>query len=198
MLIGISEGILDSLSFRVLQSLEESGEENEVALYKGGLYMYTNGAWKNVSTGNYKGALAEPPAAEEESFFLASDNFEVTDVFIVNGEELYVNGDAFYIKRVFTKGLIYYVQDGIWYCENDKTNWRYAAAFADVINVTGKLPQIFQDAIDDLQDQIDDISDSLDSTQASLEDEIAAREGGYTIINGDMVQIGPYLGELVE
>jgi len=155
-LLAITKGVLDALSFRVLESLNESGEEGETALYHGGLYQYVDGHWKSVSTGNYKGARDELPAAEEDSFFLCSDTFVMTDVLIVNDEELYVNEDELGIIHSFYKGYIYYVQDGLWYVEEDKSNWRYAAAFADVLNVTGELPQIFQDALDNMQAQLDE------------------------------------------
>lgn len=162
-LLAITKGILDTVNIRVLNSLLEEGTEGETALYHGGLYQYTDGKWKSISTGNYKGAKDELPAAEEDSFFLASETFISTEVLMVNGEELYVNGDQLGINMLFQKGYIYYVFNGQWKVEADKTNWRYVAAFADVLNVTGELPQIFQDAINDLQDQIDQQQTEIDS-----------------------------------
>lgn len=181
-LIAITAGILDTLEFRVLESLSEPGEEGETAIYKGGLYQYVNGAWKSVTTGAYKGPRNELPGDEEDSFFIVSESFTLTEGLIINGEELYVNGEPLGITHTYLKGLIYYCQDGVWLPENDKTNWRYAAAFADVINITGELPQIFQDAIDDLQDQID-------TNTTSLAQEIQDRQGQYTLIAGDIVRI---------
>lgn len=156
LLLAISAGILDQINFRVLSSLTEEGEEGETGIYKGGLYQYTNGAWKSVSTGAYKGPRTELPGIEEGAFFIVSETFNMTDTLIVNGTELLVNGEELMITRAFLKGYIYYCEDGVWYAEDDQTNWRYAAAFADVINITGRLPQLFQDSIDDLQEQIDD------------------------------------------
>lgn len=189
-ILAITKGVLDTLQFRVLENLQEEGTEGETALYHGGLYQYTDGRWKSVSTGNYKGAKDELPAAEEDSFFLASETFVMVDVLIVNGEELEVNGDQLGITHTYLKGYIYYVMDGLWYVEEDKTNWRYAAAFADVLNVTGELPQIFQDGLDALQAQIDTVS-------GNLSDEIAARQGQYTIINGAIVEINGDIEGLV-
>lgn len=183
-LIAITAGILDTLDFRVLESLSEPGEEGETAIYRGGLYQYVNGAWKSVTTGAYKGPRTELPGDEEDSFFIVSESFTLTEGLIINGEELYVNGEPLGITHTYLKGLIYYCQDGVWLPENDKTNWRYAAAFADVINITGELPQIFQDAIDDLQDQID-----TKASTASLAQEIQDRQGQYTLIAGDIVRI---------
>lgn len=189
-LLAITKGVLDTLQFRVLESLNEPGTEGETALYHGGLYQYTDGRWKSVSTGNYKGAKSELPAAEEDSFFLASETFIMTDILIVNGTELLVNGEELMLSHPYIKGYIYYVEDGIWNVEEDKTNWRYAAAFADVLNVTGELPQIFQDGLDALQAQIDAVS-------GNLTDEINARDRQYTILNGAIVQIGKNTAEIV-
>ena len=190
-MLAITKGVLDALSFRVLESLNEPGEEGETGLYHGGLYQYTDGRWKSVTTGAYKGARDEVPGEEEEAFFLVSDTFVMTDVLIVNDTELLVNGEELGITHSYFKGYIYYCQNGIWNIVEDKTNWRYAAAFADVINVTGELPQIFQDSIDNLQSQINDIDETL-------ADEIAAREGEYTILAGDIVQINQSLNTKVD
>ena len=157
-LVALSKGLLDSVSIRVLDSLLDEGEEGDVGIYHGALYQYVNGAWKNVSTGNYKGALDSLPADEQDAFFLCSDNFVGIQELYVNGEQLQINDgnglDALGISRLFRKGYIYYCQDNSWYEQQDKTNYMYVAAFADVLNITGELPQIFQDAIDDLQTQI--------------------------------------------
>lgn len=192
-MIAITAGILDTLEFRVLESLTEPGEEGETAIYRGGLYQYVNGAWKSVTTGAYKGPRNELPGDEEDSFFIVSESFTLTEGLIINGEELYVNGEVLGITHTYVKGLIYYCQDGVWIPENDRTNWRYAAAFADVINITGELPQIFQDAIDNLQAQVD-----TKASAASLQQEIQDRQGQYTIIAGDIVEINGDISDIVE
>lgn len=191
-LLAITAGILDTIDFRVLQSLTEPGEEGETAIYHGALYQYVNGQWKNVTTGAYKGPRTELPADEEEAFFIVSESFTMSESLIVNDEELLVNSDTLLVTHTYLKGYIYYFQAGTWHPEWDKTNWRYAAAFADVINITGELPQIFQDAIDDLQDQID-----AKASQTSLQDEINAREGQETIIAGQILQINDDIEDLI-
>lgn len=158
-LVALSKGLLDSVSIRVLDSLLDEGEEGDVGIYHGALYQYVNGAWKNVSTGNYKGALDALPPDEQDAFFLCSNDFVGIQELYINGEQLQINdGNGLQplgISRLFRKGYIYYCQDNSWYEQQDKTNYMYVAAFADVLNITGELPQIFQDAIDDLQEQID-------------------------------------------
>ena len=184
-LIALTKGILSGLNIRVLSSLLEEGEEGEVAIYRGGLYQYVNGAWKNVSTGNYKGALTTLPTAEQDSFFLAADDFSALDVLYVNDEPLYVNDEELYILRVFRKGYIYYCQDNEWYEQTDKSNYMYVAAFADVLNVTGELPQIFQDALDDLQDEIDALAARVPKYfGTSSTDPQNPKEGDYFVYSG--------------
>lgn len=190
-LLAITAGILETIDFRVLQSLTEPGEEGETAIYHGALYQYVNGEWKNVTTGAYKGPQTELPPDEEEAFFIVSESFLMADVLIVNDEELLVNNDTLLISHTYQKGYIYYFQNGTWHPEWDKTNWRYAAAFADVINITGELPQLFQDGLDAIQANLDD-------AVLSLEEEIAAKQGQYTIIGGQMVLIDDLLPQIID
>ena len=190
-LLAITAGILDTIDFRVLQSLTEPGEEGETAIYHGALYQYVNGQWKNVTTGAYKGPRTELPPDEEEAFFIVSESFTMSESLIVNDEELLVNGDTLLVTHTYLKGYIYYFQAGTWHPEWDKTNWRYAAAFADVLNITGELPQIFQDGLDTIQA-------NLDAAVLTLEDEIAAKQGQYTIIGGEMVLIDDLLPQIID
>ena len=190
-LLAITAGILDTIDFRVLQSLTEPGEEDETAIYHGALYQYVNGEWKNVTTGAYKGPRTELPPDEEEAFFIVSESFTMSESLIVNDEELLVNSDTLLVTHTYLKGYIYYFQAGTWHPEWDKTSWRYAAAFADVLNITGELPQIFQDGLDAIQA-------NLDAAVLTLEDEIAAKQGQYTIIGGEMVLIDDLLPEIVD
>ena len=190
-LLAITAGILDTIDFRVLQSLTEPGEEGETAIYHGALYQYVNGQWKNVTTGAYKGPRTELPPDEEEAFFIVSESFTMSESLIVNDEELLVNDEVLLVSHTYLKGYIYYFQAGTWHPEWDKTNWRYAAAFADVLNITGELPQIFQDGLDAIQA-------NLDAAVLILEDEIAAKQGQYTIIGGEMVLIDDLLPDIVD
>lgn len=166
-LIALSKGILDTVNIRSLQSLNESGTEGEIGIYKSGLYQYSNGAWVAVITGNYKGARNSLPATVENDFFLASDNFTVMDGLYINGEQLYINNQELNLLLLYKKGYIYYCKDGCWYQESDKANYRYVAAFADVLNITGELPVIFQQALDNLEasltDAIDDVADTVNN-----------------------------------
>ena len=198
--LAITSDIMETLNIRVLQSLDEEGEEGELAIYHGGLYQYTSNHWQNITTGAYKGARNQLPPDEEGAFFIASEEFYKLEVLIVNGEELYVNGEQLGILGLCRKGYIYYCEEGIWYEESDRTNWRYAAAFADVISITGELPQIFQDAIDNLQGEIDDLDYEvgLKASQTSLENEIAARQGQYTIVANELLRIDGDIADIVD
>ena len=198
-MIALNLEIISALNFRVLDNLNEQGTTDEIAFYKGGIYMYVDGAWKNIATGNYLGVKTEIVAAEQNGvFFLAGDDFTVTDKLYVNGSALQVNGEDLYISRKYLKGYIYYYADGDWMRENNKRDYKYTAAFADVINVTGELPALFQAGLDNLQDQITDLSDAQSATASSLEDEILARQGQYAAIADDIVRIDDDIDDILD
>ena len=144
-MLALSKGILASVDIRILESLDESGDEEEVAIYRGGLYQYVNGEWTNVLTGLYRGALeAAPVAPRENEFFLSSKDY--VEAFYINGEPLYINGEQFGIK-LYQKGWIYYYEDGKWHTDYDRNSHRYYEAMTDVIYITGELPEIFKTEI---------------------------------------------------
>ena len=141
-LLALSKGILATIDIRVLENLNEEGDEGEVAIYKGGLYQYTDGQWENVLTGFYKGALEKAPDIKREGdFFLSSKDY--IEALYINGKPLYINGDLFGIK-LYQKGWIYYWEDGRWRTDWNRNSHRYYEAMTDVIFVTGELPEIFQ------------------------------------------------------
>lgn len=186
----LTKGIADSINFRVLENLSEPGEENEIAFYHGGIYMYTNGVWKNMTTSAYRGILNYLPPSEEDCFFLAGEDFVSIDVLAVNGEEFYVNGDKFAIQKTFLRAYIYYCENGAWYRDDDTHSYRYVAAFADYLYLTGELPSIFQDAIDEAEARLNERIDGVvTQSQQSLQDEIDARTNQNTVLNGAIVQI---------
>ena len=205
--IALSKGLLNSLNITVLSSLSDEGTEGELGLYKGNLYQYTDGEWKHVATGDYKGALTSLPTAQQDSFFLAADDFILVEALYVNDEPLYVNSYELGVNRLYRKGYIYYCQDGKWYEESDKTNYRYVAAFADVLNITGELPQVFQDALDDLQEQINELDfptykglsniDPLNPTEGDFyvysgtTTAVRRKSDIYRYENGDWVRLDP-------
>lgn len=141
-LLALSKGILATIDIRVLENLNEEGDEGEVAIYKGGLYQYTDGQWENVLTGFYKGALEKAPDVKREGdFFLSSKDY--IEALYINGKPLYINGDLFGIK-IYQKGWIYYWEDGEWRTDRNRNSHRYYEAMTDVIFVTGELPEIFK------------------------------------------------------
>ena len=190
-LLAITAGILDTINIRVLQSLNESGTEGEIAIYRGAVYQFQNDVWKNVTTGAYKGPCTELPESEDGAFFIVSESFTITDVLYVNDEEFYVNGDVLGITRTFIKGMIYYCNDGIWYIEENTKDWKYTAAFADVINITGELPALFQAAFDELQAGIDDLQSQIGQINTHVPVYLGAsssiptgQEGDYFVYSG--------------
>lgn len=156
-LVALSKGIFDTVNFRVLSSLNENGDENDIGIYRGSVYQYLSGQWRTVTTGNYKGALQNLPIGIDRDFFLVADNFTIVDGLYVNGEQLYINGEELTVAVKYKKGYIYYCDNGAWYRVDDKTDYRYVAAFADVLRITGELPGIFQEALDELDEKIQNI-----------------------------------------
>lgn len=171
-LIALSKGILDTVNIRSLESLTESGTEGEIGLYKSGIYQYVNGQWVAVSTGNYRGARNSLPATVDKDFFLVSEDFSIFDGLYINGEQLVINGEELALTITYKKGYIYYCQDGMWFQESDKANYRYVAAFPDVLNITGELPQIFQDALDNLEESLTDAIDQVAETVNNLHEPV--------------------------
>ena len=190
-LLAITAGILDTINIRVLQSLNESGTEGEIAIYRGAIYQFKDGLWKDVTTGAYKGPRNDIPERENGAFFVVSESFTLTDVLYVNNEEFYVNGDILGISRTFIKAMIYYCRDGVWFIEENTKDWKYAAAFADIINLTGELPEIFQAALDELQAGIDDLQAQMDHVITHVPAYLgasssipSAQEGDYFVYSG--------------
>lgn len=156
-LIALSKGIIDTVDIKVLTSLNDPGQENDIGIYRGNMYQYLDGQWRAISTGNYKGALHSIPAGTDKDFFLADDNFTVIGGLYINGEQLYVNNEELGLSVKYYKGYIYYNDNGVWFCVYDKNDYRYVAAFADVLRITGELPAIFQEALDELEEEIQNI-----------------------------------------
>ncbi len=237
-LMAISTGIIDQINLRALSSLSEDGTQDELGIYRGAIYQYTDGEWKNITTGAYKGPREELPGDEEGAFFICREDFtaagelrisyvnvpalglntdsehpETITELGINGEllgirtasdnpstvddMLYVNGDQLILSVAYRKGLIYYFENQSWKPVENLGDWRYSAAFADVINITGRLPEIFQNAIDAVNARVDAVTAAINSTAATLSDEIATRQGQYTIIAGDIVRIDGDINDIV-
>lgn len=186
--IALTTGIMGNLGFRVLSSLSESGTEGEIGLYHGVIYQYTNGTWVAVGLEGYVGTRNSLPTATLNQYFLASEDFTSDEPLYVNDEPLYVNNEALYVTCFFEEGYIYVCdEDGAWQKITDTGDYRYVVAMVDLISITGQLPGAFQEAIDAGDAAV--TASLTASFTASLEEEIAARQGQYTVINNQLVLI---------
>ena len=98
----ITSNLNDDYFVKILVSFDDEGSEGEVRVFHGRFYQYTGGKWV-IQGGEYLGVFDdiadELLYIQEGQFFLASDNFSITEPLYTNGEVLYVNG-----QWLFTNG----------------------------------------------------------------------------------------------
>lgn len=190
--IALATGIMGNLGFRVLENLDEPGNENEIALYRGQIYQYVNGKWETVGLEGYQGTRTTLPKASENQYFLSKDDFAVAIPLYINGKPLLINNANMTLKRKFKKGLIYLFQGNKWIELTDTSDYRYVVALVDYISVTGELPGAFQQAIDNA------IKELEEKIYKSLDEEIEERKGQLTIIDGRIVRIDEDIKQNIE
>lgn len=102
---------------RVISSLEESGAyEDEIANYHGQMYAWKDGAWHLINRERYLGALGHCPDFEENSYFLATEDFADSNgtSLTVDSTELEVDDTVLAVAASFNKGSIYVGENGSW------------------------------------------------------------------------------------
>jgi hypothetical protein len=151
--LAIMSGLIDKLGLRGLESLTEPGVEGELAFYRGELYQYHNNAWVRIGTESYMGMIStyvqQLDEATEGNYFLASGVFYLTVNLIINGEQLYINDDIFCIKIKTKVGKIYSFENGFWHPVKD-SDPRYMAILADYMSLTGQVPNLMLDSIEEV------------------------------------------------
>ncbi|MBO7712206.1 MAG: hypothetical protein J6S85_01725 [Methanobrevibacter sp.] len=195
----MAEGIVDTLGLRVLQSLSETGTNDEIAIYKGNIYQYIEGVWKAVGLEGYMGVMSSFPEATLNQYFLSDEDFVEDDVLYVNDEPLIINGTPLYVGVVVEGGYIYVRQSDAWVKITDKNDWRYVVAMVDLVRITGELPGVYQTAIDTAVTAAkNELNQSISNLSAGLTQEISDRAGQFTIINGDIIQINESIQDIIE
>ena len=195
---GISSGLIGNLGFKALESLDDPGKEGDIGLYKGEFYQYSDGKWLKVGLEGYQGIKEELPNGIENQYFLAGDDFLGLVAVSVNGQKLKVNNSVLMINRLFEKGFIYVYQNDKWLKIENTYDFRYTVAMVDYYEVTGKLPSMFQDALDALAERVDkNASDieGINNTLPSMQSQIEQHYGEMTVINGKVVIIDRNLGK---
>ena len=195
----MAEGLVNVLDLRVLESLSESGTNDEIAIYKGNIYQYEDGTWLAVGLEGYMGVMTSFPQASLNQYFLSGEDFTEPDILYVNDEQLIINDTPLYIDVAVDSGFIYVKQENSWKKITDKDDWRYVVAMVDLVRITGELPGVYQTAIDTAVDAAkDELNEAIASVSGRLAQEISDRAGQYTIINGAIVEINNDITDLVD
>lgn len=195
----MAEGLINVLDLRVLESLSESGTNDEIAIYKGNIYQYEDGTWLAVGLEGYMGVMTSFPQASLNQYFLSGGDFSEPDILYVNDEQLIINDTPLYIDVAVDSGFIYVKQENSWKKITDKDDWRYVVAMVDLVRITGELPGVYQTAIDTAVDAAkEELNESIATISGRLAQEISDRTGQYTIINGAIVEINDDITDLMD
>lgn len=151
--VAIMSGLIDKLGLRGLEDLTEEGTEGELAFYRGELYQYHNNAWARIGTESYLGTLSthvqQLDEATEGNYFLAAARFAISTNLIINGEQLIINDKMLVVSYLTLTGKIYSFNNGYWHVVDDDDP-RYLAILADYMNLTGQVPALLLDTIEEV------------------------------------------------
>ena len=182
-----SKGQLSVTHLRILSSLSDlptADKTNEVAMYQGGLYVYTT-SWQRQYAKGYKGDLNAFPTGAAGNIFIFRETIPYTDqtlevngealyindeilkinyekkqpivfsdTLYVNGEALNVNGELLVISRQVDDGCIWYF-DTEWKPDHDTASWRYAAAVEEFNDITKDYPDVVDNSKSKAKKNID-------------------------------------------
>lgn len=126
----------DYWTLRVLDNLDQSGSDNEVAVYMGNLYKYSTqeGKWRQVSTAEYYGVKDEFFEANLDDYFLSITD-SVKTVLKIDDEGILVNEDGLPILFDYETeaGTIYRMDVAGWNKIEDRNDWHYVVAQNDLL-----------------------------------------------------------------
>ena len=157
--VALAVGQIGSLDFTVVDNLNFEGTDDQVVIYKGEIYQWVHDHWKKVGTDGYCGCISYLPSGVAGNFFLAASDF-VANIYLLNvdGKTLVSpEGDILCTNQSFNRAFIYEYVNGHWNKVTDTDDYRYIVAMSDYYNLTGRLPSIWQDTIDDLQEEIENV-----------------------------------------
>ena len=157
--VALAVGQIGSLDFTVVDNLNFEGTDDQVVIYKGEIYQWVHDHWKKVGTDGYCGCISYLPSGVAGNFFLAASDF-VANIYLLNvdGKTLVSpEGDILCTNQSFNRAFIYEYVNGHWNKVTDTDDYRYIVAMSDYYNLTGRLPAIWQDTIDDLQEEIENV-----------------------------------------
>lgn len=176
--VALAVGKIGSLDFTVVDNLDFEGTDDQVVIYKGELYQWIHNQWKKIGTNGYMGALASFPTEMEGNFFLCTQSF-TANVYLKTPEGynlLSPNDEVICIPQLIEVSYIYAFESGHWNKIADTTDYRYIVAMGDYYNLTGELPAIWQNELDNIDESLTDILTRLGYT----EDDISTLLGTMT------------------
>lgn len=149
-IVSMTVGVITDLGFKILESLEDEGEEGEVGIYRGMLYQYIDGEWKLINKELYYGKSAVLPPELEGRYFLCTDNVLLYDVLYANDDPLELNGEMLEVGGTYEKGIIYVFQDHHWQRVEPDEDYRYLVALGDYYSVKDTIPAIMKSQIESI------------------------------------------------
>lgn len=149
-IVSMTVGVITDLGFKILESLEDEGEEGEVGIYRGTLYQYTDGEWKIINKELYYGKSDVLPPAMEGRYFLCTANTLLYDVLYVNDDPLELNGEMLEVGGSYEQGIIYVYENNHWQRKEPDEDYRYIVAMGDYYSVKQTIPDIIKSEVADI------------------------------------------------
>lgn len=176
--VALAVGQIGSLDFVVVDNLNFEGTDDQVVIYKGELYQWVHDHWKKIGTNGYCGLLSSLPASVEGNYFLAATDF-FANLYLLNvdGKTLVSpEGSILCASQLIEAEYIYEYTNNKWSKVTDTNDYRYIVAMSDYYNLTGRLPAIWQNELDNIAESLTDILTRLGYN----EDDISALLGTMT------------------
>ena len=149
-IVSMTVGVITDMGFKVLNSLNDPGEEGQVGVYQGSLYQYINGTWKIIDRELYYGKSAALPAAMDGRYFLCTANGMLDDALYVNDEPLEINDEILTLYANYEKGIIYVYENQHWQRKEPDEDYRYIVAMGDYYSVKEMLPAIMNTQVENI------------------------------------------------
>lgn len=182
-------GTIEALDFVTVGTLDEDGNEGDVVIYQGEFYQWVNGRWKKIGTNGYCGCLTSLPTEIDGNYFLAADNFSGTVALKSPEGKYYIapENKRYTSFRYFEKAFIYEYMNGQWNKITDEYDYKYIVAFSDYYNLTGKMPAVWQNSLDELADGVSGLN-TLFTQQAQLIESYRAAIWGNLAVQETSIQ----------
>ncbi len=137
-----ADDVVAKKTIKTLTSLNETGVDNEVALYNGWFYKYVNSKWQPVAREDYLGTLDYFPDVTDSTtaqFFLYTGTTETLNYYLTTSKGDVKTGKGKILVSVAgEKNYIYYF-DEQWRKVRDRNDYRYLIATNDLLANNGEI-----------------------------------------------------------